>query len=60
MLNALYWVIKNNILTVSIRPDQLKKAIYTNKDRPWINLSKGEITKITQFVERTVKQKLGL
>jgi hypothetical protein len=60
MLNALYWVIRNNILTVSIRPDQLKKAIYTNKDRPWVNLSKGEITKVTQFVERAVKQKLGL
>ena len=60
MLNALYWFIRGDVLTVTIRPDQLKKATYTHEKRPWVHLSKGEMTRITQYVERAVKRKLGL
>jgi hypothetical protein len=59
MLDGLYYVIKKGEVIVSVRRgDAMKKAIFTNEIRPWANLSKGEITKIRQAVERLVKRNL--
>ena len=59
MLDGLYYVIKKGEVIVSVRRgDAMKKAVFTNETRTWINLSKGEITKIRQSVERIVKRNL--
>lgn len=59
MLDGLYYTVKEGQVIVSVRRGEaLKKAIYTNETRPWANLSKGEITKIRQAVERLVKKNL--
>jgi hypothetical protein len=59
MLDALE--VKVDGLSVSVgipSGKQLDKAIWTNAKRPWVNISKGEATRLREIVARLVKQKL--
>ncbi len=59
MLDGLYATFKNGKLIVTVKSGAaLEKATYTNETRPWVNVSKGEATKIRAFVERLIKKNL--
>src|SRR5690606_2199945 len=56
MLNSLNYRIQNGKLIVTVEgEDNLKKAIYTSVDRPWVNLTKADATAIRQLVEAMIR-----
>ncbi len=53
MLDSLTYKIRNCKIIVTVDGDEnVKKAIYTSEDRPWVNLTRADETVIKQLVEK--------
>lgn len=60
MLDSLDFKITGGKLTVSIiGADNVKKAIFTNDVRPWVNLSRADVVAIRALVEELLGQEIG-
>ncbi len=59
MLDALQVSSTDTKASVFIPPGkQLNKAIWTNQVRPWVNISKGEATRLRDLIAKRIKEKL--
>jgi hypothetical protein len=59
MLDSLTYRLQEGKLFVTITgADNLRKAIYTSVDRPWVNLTRADVTAIMSLVDKMLKDGL--
>ena len=57
MLDSLIFTVQNGVLNVSIKgAENIRKAIFTSKDRPWVNLTRADITIIRKTIEKLLRE----
>jgi hypothetical protein len=60
MLDSLDYTIAGNKITVSVvGEDNVKKAIYTHETRPWVNLTRADVTVIRDLVQKLAGIEIG-
>ncbi len=60
MLDSLDYKLSNGKLLVTVTgSDNVKKAIFTNEVRPWVNLTKADVTAIRELVNELIGVEIG-
>ena len=54
MLRSLNYQVRGTMAVVTVSPDQMKKAVETNKLRQWLSLSDDELAEIKKVIERAL------